>query len=195
MKVDNGGAPNPWFNVCTLAICKPKIRKHAQIGDYIVGFGSKNDYSIDKSDHIIYIMKVTQKLTYHQYYQFCQNNLKNKIPNSRNKLGDCIYFLKNKKYNQIKNQYHDNSCYSKDISSDYVLLSDDFLYFGRESIKVKNSLRNIIIKYQGHKSISNQPYLQEFEEWFIDLKHQYASKNKIIGQPHYYYKNKVSVCK
>ena len=77
--------------------------------------------------------------------------------------------------------YHDSSCYSKDISSEYVLLSDDFLYFGRKSIKVKNSLRSITIKYQGHKSISNQPYLKEFEEWFLSLKSQYASRNKIIG--------------
>ena len=33
---DNGSAPNLFFGVCTLAICKPKIRKSAKIWDRIV---------------------------------------------------------------------------------------------------------------------------------------------------------------
>jgi hypothetical protein len=37
---DYGFAPNPFFGVCTLATCKPKIRKAAAIGDWVVGTGS-----------------------------------------------------------------------------------------------------------------------------------------------------------
>jgi hypothetical protein len=38
---DYGFAPNPFFGVCTLATCKPLIRRIAHIGDWIVGTGSK----------------------------------------------------------------------------------------------------------------------------------------------------------
>lgn len=37
---DFGFAPNPFFNFCTLATCKPKIRKDAKIGDWIIGTNS-----------------------------------------------------------------------------------------------------------------------------------------------------------
>lgn len=37
---DYGFAPNPYFGYCTLATCKQKIRKNAQIGDWIGAFGS-----------------------------------------------------------------------------------------------------------------------------------------------------------
>ena len=38
---DLGFAPNPFYGVCTLAACKPRIRGHAKIGDYVIGTGSK----------------------------------------------------------------------------------------------------------------------------------------------------------
>ena len=38
---DSGFAPNPFYGYCTLADCKPKIRKQAQVGDWIIGLGSK----------------------------------------------------------------------------------------------------------------------------------------------------------
>lgn len=39
---DYGFAPNPFWNVCSLATCKPQIRQHASVGDWIAGFGGKN---------------------------------------------------------------------------------------------------------------------------------------------------------
>ena len=39
VKRDYGFAPNPFYGYCTLATCKPVIRKHAEIGDIIVGIG------------------------------------------------------------------------------------------------------------------------------------------------------------
>ena len=37
VKRDYGFAPNPFYGYCTLATCKPVIRKHAEIGDIIQG--------------------------------------------------------------------------------------------------------------------------------------------------------------
>ena len=40
---DYGFAPNPFFGVCTLATCKPKIRSAAKLGDWVMGTGSKTE--------------------------------------------------------------------------------------------------------------------------------------------------------
>ena len=36
VRSDGGFAPNPFFGYCTLATCKPRIRKGALVGDWIV---------------------------------------------------------------------------------------------------------------------------------------------------------------
>lgn len=54
---DTGFAPNPSGEYCTLACCKPRIRKSAQVDDWIIGTGSTNNVG---HDHL-YAMKVTEK--------------------------------------------------------------------------------------------------------------------------------------
>ncbi len=61
---DYGFAPNPFFGVCTLATCKPKIRKRAQVGDWIVGMGSKVHGS---EGRLVFAMKVSATCTYDEY--------------------------------------------------------------------------------------------------------------------------------
>lgn len=46
---DFGFAPNPFHGICTLATCKPRIRKAANIGDWILGIGGANLKSAKKS--------------------------------------------------------------------------------------------------------------------------------------------------
>ena len=40
VRYDSGFAPNPFYGYCTLANCKPIIRGHAQVNDWVVGTGS-----------------------------------------------------------------------------------------------------------------------------------------------------------
>ncbi len=46
LRYDDGVAPNPFFGFCTLAVCKPVIRRKAQVGDWIIGTGSKENVNI-----------------------------------------------------------------------------------------------------------------------------------------------------
>jgi hypothetical protein len=64
---DDGAAPNPYWGVCSLAICKPKIRKKARLHDWIVGTGSKNSPIGDISNHVVYTMRVTRRVTMRDY--------------------------------------------------------------------------------------------------------------------------------
>ena len=62
---DKGFAPNPFFSVCSLAACKPAIRKAAQVGDLILGFGSAKHRLAGK---LIYWMKVDEIVTFDEYW-------------------------------------------------------------------------------------------------------------------------------
>jgi hypothetical protein len=42
IQTDDDAAPNPFWGLCTLTICKPVIRRVAEVGDWIVGIGSVN---------------------------------------------------------------------------------------------------------------------------------------------------------
>ena len=57
VRYDSGFAPNPFFGYCTLATCKPGIRKGAQEGDWIAGVGSKQKGQTRK---LVYAMKVEE---------------------------------------------------------------------------------------------------------------------------------------
>ena len=61
MTNDDGRAPNPSDEVCTLAHCMPMTRGVAQKGDYVVGLAGAE---FGKSRwNIIYAMKVTETLS------------------------------------------------------------------------------------------------------------------------------------
>jgi hypothetical protein len=94
--VDDGAAPNPYWGVCTLAICKPKIRGKAAKGDWVVGLGSANSPIGNISDRVVYAMKVTDVIGFWGYDMYCREKLPGKIPdwsNSdfRRRVGDCLY--------------------------------------------------------------------------------------------------------
>ena len=64
---DNGSAPNPFWGLCTLAICKPRIRQFANVGDWVVSTGSAVSPVGNVSDAVVYAMLVTQKMTMQDY--------------------------------------------------------------------------------------------------------------------------------
>ena len=177
MTNDSGCAPNPYYGFCSLALCKNLIRKHAKINDYVIGFGSKTLGSFKK---IIFIMKVTNKLSYDDYNKLCIQNNKHKI-----NYGDCIYYKVGNTFKQRKNIYHNNECIIHDIKSPYVLISNDYLYFGKKSIDIPDKLTNIIPFSRGHKSKSIEYLEDDFSNWYNLLKVRY--NKQILGEPHNIY--------
>src|SRR5579871_6946909 len=63
---DFGFAPNPFHGMCTLATCKPRIRKHAQIGDWVIGMGGRR---LKLMGRCVFAMKVTQALSFNEYWE------------------------------------------------------------------------------------------------------------------------------
>lgn len=182
--IDNGSAPNPFHGVCTLAICKPKIRSTAKIGDWIVGTGSK-EFNLEGK--VVYAMKVTQRMTFQDYDSYCRTELQGKIPNWRtsnfvDKIGDCIYDYSTGKSLIIRKGVHNEKNMITDLNGKYVLLSNQFYYFGDRAKyhELPESLLPIVHQYPSHKSDCNEPYVKNFIKWICKFK-----KNNLYGEPFY----------
>ena len=78
--------------------------------------------------------------------------------------------------------HHNNECIKHDLKSTYVLISNDYLYFGKNAIDIPYKLTNIIPTSRGHKSKSIESLEENFNVWFKLIKNKY--KGDILGTPH-----------
>jgi len=184
LRYDDGAAPNPYWGVCTLAICKPAIRRTAKVGDWVVGLGSKRSPCGDISSKVAYAMHVTQVLSMEEYDSYCRKHMQKKIPkwhgrDFRKQMGDCIY-----DYSQhpprLRESVHKEANRRTDLSGKNVLLSDHFYYFGDKPIDLPDDLLAIVHQTQGHKSKTNDPYAHRFVQW---IEGGGWRKNVLLGQP------------
>jgi hypothetical protein len=188
LRFDNGAAPNPFWGVCTLTICKPVIRRTARVGDWVVGTGSKNSKlkdgnKYDLSDRLVYAMKISQIKSLKEYDEYCKLNLKTKIPDWTNndwrkKMGDCIYDYSNSEEPTMRKGVHNEWNRERDLGGKNALVSDRFYYFGEEARIIPDDLRRIIKKNQGHLKVENQDLLERFESWIFSFE-----KNKVYANP------------
>src|SRR5262249_20801316 len=103
---DFGFAPNPFYRLCTLATCKPRIRATAVVGDWIVGTGSKK---YDLVGRLVFAMKVDEIVTFDDYWLSPRFIEKRPLLNGslKQRYGDNIYHRdkKTKKWLQ-ENSHH-----------------------------------------------------------------------------------------
>jgi hypothetical protein len=182
--VDDGAAPNPFWGICTLTICKPRIRKVAEEGDWIAGVGS---VSMGQEGKLVYAMQVTEVLSLAEYDHYCRTQLVNKIPDIRHsdyrrRLGDCIYDYSNGGEPLLRPGVHGEANRDRDIGGVNALLSDHFYYFGNHAKKIPNRLTSIIKQGQGHKSNSNESVKHNFVEWIESLGY---APNVLHGDPQF----------
>lgn len=134
---DFGFAPNPFHGVCTLATCKPKIRSKAQVGDWVIGVGGSR---LRATGRCIFAMKVTEKITFNEYWNNPAFVDKKPVRNGSQKMmvGDNIYFCDPATKRWVQQDSHhslaDGSVnpdnLERDTSSENVLISRHFFYFG-----------------------------------------------------------------
>ena len=56
-----------------------------------------------------------------------------------------------------------------DLRGEYALLSEHFYYFGDKPIALPEELQDMVQRTQGHRSVSNAPYLDPFLDWLGEL--------------------------
>jgi hypothetical protein len=179
---DDGAAPNPFWGTCTLTICKPAIRRTAEIGDWIVGTGSKHSPIGDISNKMVYAMRVSKVMTMQEYDTWTAATLPEKIsdtnnPDVRRKLGDSIYDFSTTPPTQ-RVGVHGLGNRPTDLRGLNALLSDHFFYFGDVPQQLPPNLLGIVHHTQGHRVRLNEPFVTEFIEWLnrlhLKAKHLYG---------------------
>jgi hypothetical protein len=170
LRWDDGAAPNPYWGVCTLNICKPKIRRLAGLGDWVVGTGSANSPIGDIRNRLVYAMRVTAKKTMPDYDGWVQSNRPEKEPDFASLdpsrwLGDSVYDFAIPDAPRRRDSVHDQSNQELDLSGRFTLLSDDFYYLGNQPVELPKALQPIIQFGQGHRSNANAAYLPPFLKW------------------------------
>lgn len=144
---DFGFAPNPFHGICTLATCKPRIRSVAMAGDWIVGVGGA---ALKATGCCIYFMQVTGSVSFNEYWSHPDFQCKRPARNGSKiaMLGDNIYHRQSERDRWTQeNSHHSNedgtpewSNVGNDTGADRVLFSNRFVYFGREAVKIPNSI-------------------------------------------------------
>ena len=173
---DTGVAPNPFHGFCTLAVCKPRIRKAAAIGDWIVGTGS-DAKGKGRGGNIVYAMRVTEDMTFDQYWN--GPRFRDKRPNLdpeaplQEAFGDCFYHRCTEdptKWGQIPADHCNDSSLEHDTAVDRVLISDDFVYWGCDGPPVPE-FRGFDIRKRGPGHRCNFPddVVEEVVAWLRAL--------------------------
>jgi hypothetical protein len=173
LRYDDGAAPNPFREICTLAICKPDIRRVAQVGDWIAGLGGKDAPSGDLSGQLIYAMRVSEVVSMEDYDRLAPVRWPHRIPDVHSadlseRLGDCIYQYSGGKVSQ-RPGVHGPADVLRDLSGHNVLISTDFYYFGSKARPLPPHLMGIIHQTQKHKSIANDMFVEPFVRWIRQL--------------------------
>lgn len=177
---DSGFGPNPFNGFCTLATCKPEIRKHANIGDWIIGTGS-NRKGVRRGGFLVYAMRVQEALTFAGYWN--DPRFARKKPDLRGSYrlacGDNIYCPAPAGNGWMQlNSYHsqsDGSPFQKhinrDTSVDRVLVSNDFVYFGAEGPEIPEALKDagLVLAGRGRLKITDPCKIGSFEAWLNNL--------------------------
>ena len=179
---DYGLAPNPFHGYCTLAVCKSQIRanKNLEIGDWIIGVGSQ---ALGNYGSVIFAMYLEEKLTFNEYWN--DERFANKKPVVNGSLvqmyGDNFYHKENGKWIQEDSAHSKNNGINKDhlerdIGGKYVLISKNYYYFGRNSLKIPKQYMQIS-PLRGARSYQYRNIPEEVKNAFIN----WLKSTQIIG--------------
>ena len=169
---DFGFAPNPFGQHCTLATCKHKIRKNASQDDWIFGITRKG-----KGNRLVFAMKVNRKITFDEYWNSPEFQYKKPVLNGSLKqmYGDNIYHFDKKTNKWLQADSHhslDNGeinyeNLNRDTSGEYVLISKEFYYFGKENIEIPLALKTKFSVGRGHKYVKEEA-AKELINWLSE---------------------------
>jgi Nucleotide modification associated domain 2 len=187
---DYGFAPNPFYGFCTLATCKPKIRKAAAVGDWVIGTGSKRR---GMEGHLVFAMHVAEILTFDDYW--LDSRFANKKPNlavsKKQAFGDNIYhrdsdaviWKQENSHHSLENGSPNWSNIKNDTKTTLnVLVGSEYTYWGGTGPEILHDFRNFkghdICAIRGHKNHFPDEMVEAFLKWFTSL-----DKQGYIGEP------------
>lgn len=181
------------MGTCTLACCKPSIRrsvgrhfsKHQDT--WILGISPKN-----KGNEIVNIMRVDEAMSFNDYFRrypekrpiFHQSIVGSSGDNIYQPLEDCFIQLRSIHSNKPFEDENWSTNMGKqihDLGGEFVLLSKNYVYFGGNSITVPNELRSII-PGRGHKCNFDEYQIKHLEK-LVNVFKQEIESCTLLGPP------------
>lgn len=183
VRYDSGFAPNPFYGYCTLATCKPGIRRKAKVDDWIVGSGS-NDRTVGRGGYLVYAMRVTEVMTFDDYALDPRFEAKRPFRNGSRKqsCGDNIYFRgaptaawqQRDSFHSLNDGSVNPQHVQRDTSVNRVLVSSDFVYFGGMGPKFPQDLedhegRPLCKSGRGLSCFDDPILIKKLEQWVCNF--------------------------
>ena len=210
---DNGFAPNPFFEFCTLATDKPKIRRQAREEDWIIGTTGSSRHV---ESTLVFVMRVSEIVTFEQYWNDgrFQEKKPNLLGSNIERVGDNIYRKEedgkwkqhpslHSLYDGCPNLFHQR----RDTKVNRVLIGSRFSYWGANGPTVPEDIRyfkkfgikfDLFMHGPGHKSRFPKEMIDNFVVWFDNSREtgflanpkiwaRYEWKHQIIVPGHHHH--------
>ena len=167
VRYDTGLAPNPFWGVCTLAVCAANHQgSKAYEGDWIAGFLES------RYDHrFLYAMEVGKRIDMDAYFKDERFQEKKPIVDGTpmQKCGDNFYSLDaHGKWQQHWNLYHRSQKFKvRDIKHHVVWVSKRFWYLGSQANPLPEQFRPLA---GGRGTRRNHPdeLVKQFKRWVME---------------------------
>jgi hypothetical protein len=182
---DMGFSPNPFHGICTLANCKPEIRRTAMLGDFVLGFGSA---ASDVRGKLIYWLRIDELTIYDDYWEDPRfQNKKPVVNGSHLKFhGDNIYHHDSDGVLIQEPSFHslpDGAPNPKNVNTDTnrtnrVIISNTFGYYGKEAIALPANMAAVVPRGRGHRVAIDKDVQEEVINWLLT-----RNERGFIGEP------------
>lgn len=182
MTTDSGLAPNPYFDVCSLALCTPNhMNAQLEFGDWVVAHASK-----DTGHRLVYAMRLTRILDMPDYFAAFPNKRPDPYGSREQQCGDNLYYRDGGRWARLPSAEHNTPESFFHDQNRMVYLAegaDNFWYFGAASTLpaldgFADQFPWLIKDRQGFSYVRDEKCIGEFGKWLRALGHR-----GLIGQP------------
>ncbi len=172
MTTDSGLAPNPFFGVCSLALCTPNhMNAKLEVGDWVVGHSSRK-----QGNKLVYAMRLTKILDMPSYFAAFPEKRPNPTGSLMEQCGDNLYDYQGGQWTRLPSACHNNVDIFKQDQGHPVFLAegeDNFWYFGGDDNPLARAFNDyfpeLIKDRQGFSYERNGQVIARFETWLRSL--------------------------
>ena len=176
---DRGSAPNYDGPKVTLAICKPRIRKRAKVGEIVLAFNGRT-LSRERNS-VRWCGIVSEVLSFAEYWQ--DERFKGKQP-SASITPDNIYRDDGAGLTQVLNTSHDASHADCDLSGQNVLVFSDVWHLGDSHEPLDDAFGKLCVggarRHEPSNEVSTEAW-RSLRKWLEQRRHP-LRKSKTVGR-------------
>lgn len=182
MTHDSGLAPNPYFDVCSLALCTPNhMNARLHPGDWVVAHSSSGS-----GQRLVYAMRLTKVLDMPTYFSSFPEKRPHPTGSFEQQCGDNLYYRDGGQWARLPSAEHNTVSSFRADQGRQVYLAEgagNYWYFGAASSRPEldgfaDLFPWLIKDRQGFSYVRDATRIAAFAEWLNKL-----GQRGLIGQP------------